>query len=264
MRPQPQLSVIVPAYNEEARLGATLVAYLRYFRGRGESFELLVVDDGSLDRTTELVERVATDAPEIRLIRLAENRGKGYAVRSGVVNARGRLVLFADADGATPAEEYQRLHVAIENGADVAIGSRALSDQTVKVRTRVHRRVIGRAFHALVRLCGVHHVADTQCGFKLFRGPVAHSLFSRMRTNGFSFDVEVLLMARLGGFQITEVAVNWVHQPGSRISLVSDSLRMAWELVRIRARHRRGEYRAPHVAPWTAPAPQTPMGAPSS
>ena len=261
MRPQPELSVIVPAYNEQARLEPTLAAYLRYFRRRGESFELIVVDDGSLDGTTELVERAAADAPELRLIRLAENRGKGYAVRSGVVNARGRLILFADADGATPPEEYQRLHSAVGHGADLAIGSRALRNDAVRVRTRIHRRLIGRVYHAFVRICGVHDIADTQCGFKLFRGPVAHALFSRMRTNGFSFDVEVLLMARLGGFRVTEVPINWVHQPGSRINLVSDSLRMAWELVRIRTRQQRGMYRAPHLAPWSTSAGPTGVGA---
>jgi len=254
MGPQPELSIIVPAYNEQARLEPTLRTYLRYFRGRGQPFELIVVDDGSLDATTALVDRLAAEAAELRLIRLAENRGKGYAVRSGVVNARGRLVLFADADGATPPAEFARLHDAVAAGADVAIGSRVVRTDGVAVRSRLHRRLIGRAFHALVRLCGVHDIADTQCGFKLFRGPVAHALFSRMRTAGFSFDVEVLMMARLCGFSIAEVPVNWVHQPGSRINLATDSVRMAWELVVIRARRQRGEYTAPHVAPWTAPA----------
>lgn len=255
MSSQPELSVIVPAYNEQARLRPTLVSYLRYFRGRGEAFELIVVDDGSLDGTTAVVERVAADAPEVRLIRLAENCGKGYAVRSGVVNARGRLVLFADADGSTPPEEFERLRHAIAAGADVAIGSRVVRRDGVSVRTRLHRRLIGRAFHALVCLCGVPDIADTQCGFKLFQGPVAHVLFSRMRTAGFSFDVEVLMMARLCGYGIAEVPVNWMHQPGSRINLATDSIRMAWELLVIRARRQRGEYLAPHVAPWSAPPP---------
>jgi dolichyl-phosphate beta-glucosyltransferase len=170
------------------------------------------------------------------------------------VNARGRLILFADADGATPPEEFARLYSALAAGADVAIGSRALRARTVAVRTRLHRRIIGRAFHALVRLCGVDDLADTQCGFKLFRGPVAQALFSRMRTNGFSFDVEVLMMARLCGFSVAEVPVNWVHQPGSRINLATDSLRMAWELIQIQIRRQQGTYDAPHLKPWTAPA----------
>ncbi|MGH7630928.1 MAG: dolichyl-phosphate beta-glucosyltransferase [Gemmatimonadales bacterium] len=247
------LSIVVPAYNEEIRLEPTLRSYLGYFRGGGQAFELIVVDDGSIDGTTPIAERVGTEFAELRLIRLAENRGKGYAVRSGVVNARGRLVLFADADGATPPSEFERLHAAVSAGADVAIGSRVLRTDGVAVRARLHRRLIGRAFHALVRLCGVHDIADTQCGFKLFRGPVAHALFSRMRTSGFSFDVEVLMMARLCRCRIAEVPINWVHQPGSRINLVTDSVRMAWELLLIRARRQRGDYTVPHVAPWTAP-----------
>jgi dolichyl-phosphate beta-glucosyltransferase len=258
---QPELSIVIPAYNEQARLEPTLWTYLPYFRSRKEPFELIVVDDGSLDATTSIVERIANTAPEVRLIRLAENRGKGYAVRSGVVNARGRLILFADADGATAPEEFARLYSALGSGADVAIGSRALKARTVAVRTRLHRRIIGRAFHALVRLCGADDLADTQCGFKLFRGPVAQVLFSRMRINGFSFDVEVLMMARLCGFSVAEVPVNWIHQPGSRINLATDSIRMAWELLQIRTRRPRGIYTAPHLKPWTAPSTATSLTA---
>lgn len=254
MRPQPELSIVVPAYNEQAQLELTLSTYLQYFRSRTEPFEVIVVDDGSLDTTTAVAERIANEAPEVRLIRLAENRGKGYAVRSGVVNARGRLILFADADGATPPEEFIRLYSALEAGADVAIGSRALRAKAVAVRTRLHRRVIGRAFHALVWLCRVRDIADTRCGFTLFHGSVAHALFSRTRTDGFSFDVEVLMMAQLCGFSVAEVPVNWVHQPGSRINLVTDSLRMAWELAQIQVRRHRGTYDAPHLRPWTAPS----------
>ena len=254
MRAQPAFSIVIPAYNEQERLEATLRSYTAYFRARGEPVEVIVVDDGSLDGTTPLVECLAAELGEVRLIRLAQNQGKGYAVRSGVVNARGDLILFADADGATPIREIERLEAAVAAGADVAIGSRALRSGEVEVRARLHRRLIGRAFHSLVSLCGVGQIADTQCGFKLFRGPVGHALFSRMRTAGFSFDVEVLLMARLCGFRIAEVPVNWVHQPGSRVNLVTDSARMAWDLVRIRLRHLRGEYRTPHLAPWMVPA----------
>jgi dolichyl-phosphate beta-glucosyltransferase len=261
MRPQPELSVVVPAYNEQERLEPTLRSYVRCFRRRSMAFELIVVDDGSRDGTSALVDRVAEELPEVRLLRLAENRGKGYAVRSGVVNARGALVLVADADGATPPEEFDRLCAAIHEGADVAIGSRVLSTGATQVRARVHRRLIGRAFHLLVRLCGVHDIADTQCGFKLFRGEVAHTLFSRMRTAGFSFDVEVLMMARLCGYRIAEVPINWVHQPGSRINLVTDSVRMAGELLLIRARRQRGGYATPHLAPWIHPSDRAPVPA---
>jgi dolichyl-phosphate beta-glucosyltransferase len=260
MAPRPHFSIVIPAYNEAARLEPTLRSYHAYFRSRRHPFELIVVDDGSIDGTTPLVERVSAELSEVRLIRLAQNQGKGFAVRSGVVNAKGSLILFADADGATPAAEIARLEKAIAAGADLAIGSRVLRAEGVEVRARRYRRLIGRLFHLMVRLCGVHDIRDTQCGFKLFRGPVAQFLFSRMRTAGFSFDVEVLMMARLCGYQIAEIPVNWTHQLGSRINLLTDSARMALELLQIGRRRASGDYRAPHVAPWL-PCEESPAAA---
>lgn len=245
----PDLSVVIPAYNEESRLGPTVRAAVDYFRSEGRPFELIVVDDGSRDGTSALARVLSDELPEVRLIRLAANHGKGYAVRSGVVNARGRNILFADADGATPFAEIERLHAALDAGADVAIGSRALAAKGVQVKAKLYRHVIGRVFHALVETLTVRDVKDTQCGFKLFRAPVAHDLFSRMRMNGFSFDVEVLVMAKRRGYRIAEVPVNWTHQPGSKVRLTIDSLHMAADLVRIRMHCLRGEYETPHVAP---------------
>jgi dolichyl-phosphate beta-glucosyltransferase len=253
MKPQPQLSIVIPALNEEARLGPTLGDYLAYCHQSGRQVEVIVVDDGSVDHTSVLVNRFASEHPEVRLIRLAENHGKGHAVRSGVVNARGKLVLFADADGATPLSELERLESALDAGADVAIGSRAMHDQTVRVNARLYRRIMGRIFHRIVESLTVPGVKDTQCGFKLFRGPVAHDLFSRMRMRGFSFDVEVLMMAQRRGYRIAEVPVNWTHQPGSKVNLVTDSARMVRDLFVIRGRYMRGEYNTPHVAPWSEP-----------
>jgi dolichyl-phosphate beta-glucosyltransferase len=249
MREQPLLSVIIPAYNEQSRLEPTVREAVEYFRSPPRSVEIIVVDDGSRDGTSDLTRRLAAEFPEVRLIRLAANSGKGYAVRTGVVNAHGRLVLFMDADGATPIAEYERLEQAITNGAAIAIGSRAMRGHGVRVRARLYRRVIGRLFHGLVRTLTVRGIADTQCGFKLFRGDVAHELFSRMRMTGFSFDVEVLVMAQQRGHRIAETPVNWTHKPGSRVNLVRDSARMAYDLVLIRANVLRGNYDAPHVAP---------------
>jgi dolichyl-phosphate beta-glucosyltransferase len=257
MRPQPDLSIVIPAYNEEARLGRTLDDYLAYCSRSRRRVELIVVDDGSLDRTSVVVNSCAASHPEVRLIRLAENQGKGQAVRSGVVNAKGRRILFADADGATPLSEVERLEAALDAGAHVAIGSRALADHSVKVNARFYRRVIGRAFHRMVELLTVSGVKDTQCGFKLFTGSVAHDLFSRMRVRGFSFDVEVLMMAQRRGYTIAEVPVNWTHQPGSKVNLVTDSARMLRDLFVIRARYLRGLYNAPHLAPWSDPTPES-------
>jgi dolichyl-phosphate beta-glucosyltransferase len=251
MRSRPDLSIVIPAFNEEARLGPTLEAYLAYCRHTARRVELIVVDDGSLDGTTAVANQWTAQSPEVRLIRLAENQGKGQAVRSGVVNAQGKRILFADADGATPLAEVERLEAALEAGADIAIGSRALHHHDVKVKARLYRRVMGRLFHRMVELLTVARVKDTQCGFKLFRGPVAHDLFSRMRIRGYSFDVELLMMAQRRGYAIAEVPVNWTHQPGSKVNLVTDSARMLRDLFIIRGRCLRGQYNAPHVAPWS-------------
>jgi dolichyl-phosphate beta-glucosyltransferase len=263
MRARPDLSIVIPAFNEEDRLGPTVRDYMAYCHETGRQTELIVVDDGSLDRTSLVVNTLASEFPEIRLIRLAENQGKGQAVRSGVVNAQGKLVLFADADGATPLPEIEQLEAALAAGADVAIGSRAVSNRRVKVEARLYRRIIGRTFHGLVEMLMVPGVKDTQCGFKLFRGAVAHDLFSRMRVRGFSFDVEVLMMAQRRGYRIAEVPVNWTHQPGSKVNLVTDSARMLGDLFVIRGRYMSGQYNSPHLAPWadaaleSASSPQT-------
>lgn len=249
MSPRPDISVVIPAYNEEARLEPTVRAMAAYLADRGIAGEILVVDDGSRDGTCRLVHRLMEDFEGLHLLRLPANRGKGYAVRAGMVNARGRLLLFADADGATPISEVERLRSAVDAGAHMAIGSRAVADHTVEVTARLHRRLIGRGFHLLVSWLAVSAFRDTQCGFKLFRANVAHDLFSRMRMNGFSFDVELLLMAKLRGYSVAEVPVNWTHQPGSRVNLVLDSMRMARDLFVIRSHLIRGDYREPHLTP---------------
>ena len=246
---QPELSIVVPAYNEEARLEPTLREVLAESRRLGLRCEVIVVDDGSRDGTSALVLRLATEFPEIRLIRLPGNRGKGYAVRTGVVNARGDQVLFADADGATPFRELERLELALQQGADIAIGSRALARSETNVAARLHRRFIGRVFHTLVSALAVRGFSDTQCGFKLFQRNAAQDLFSHMRITGFSFDVEVLLMAQRRGYKVAEVPVNWAHQPGSRVNLVLDSLRMMRDLFVIRSNALRGKYELPKVTP---------------
>jgi dolichyl-phosphate beta-glucosyltransferase len=170
----------------------------------------------------------------------------------------GHNLLFADADGATPFSEVERLESALTAGADIAVGSRALREEGTRVRAKLYRHLIGRTFHFLVEQLADPGVKDTQCGFKLFRFPVAQELFSRMRMNGFSFDVEVLLMARKRGYRVAEVPVNWTHQPGSKVRLASDSLAMAIDLFRIRTNWLRGEYGQPHLATWAptkAPPP---------
>jgi dolichyl-phosphate beta-glucosyltransferase len=246
----PDLSIIIPAYNEAFRIAQTIRDIVGYCRRGERVFELILFDDGSRDDTSSVGRLLSTDFEEVRLIRLPANQGKGYAVRTGVLNAIGRTVLFADADGATPIGEIERLEVALESGADVAVGSRALRAEGVVVHAKLYRRLIGRTFHFLVECLADGGVIDSQCGFKLFRSPVAQDLFSRIRMNGFSFDVEVLVIARRRGYRVAEVPVNWTHQPGSKVRLTLDSIRMAADLVRIRAHCLSGEYEIPHLAPW--------------
>jgi len=243
-----ELSIIIPAFNEGSRLPATLDALLRFLDRDTRRAEVIVVDDGSRDDTSSQVRRYESVDSRIRLIRLPQNRGKGYAVRTGIVNSAGSLVLFADADGATPFEELARLETHVRAGARVAIGSRGVRDRATRVQARLYRRVLGRLFHAVVRVFAVHGISDTQCGFKLFDAEAAHDLFSRMRMTGFSFDVEVLLMAIRSGYRVAEVPVNWTHQPGSKVRVLRDGLLMARDVLRIRANAVAGFYDEPHIA----------------
>jgi dolichyl-phosphate beta-glucosyltransferase len=233
---RPRWSVVLPAFNEERRLPAYLGEVLAYFEGRAEGYEVLVIDDGSRDQTAECVRALAATHPALRLHALPENRGKGHAVRTGMLRARGALRLMADADGATPIVELRGLEAAIRGGADLAVGSRAVSRAPVAVTARLHRKAFGRLFHLMVRLLGVTCVADTQCGFKLLRGHVAEALFPHVQTDGFSFDVELLLLAQRAGFRIAEVPVNWADQAGSKVGVLTHGPRMVLELLRARRR----------------------------
>jgi len=240
------LSVIIPAYNEALRILPYLQAITVYLDRRGLSCEILVVDDGSQDDTAVAVERVAAHNRHIRLIRLPRNSGKGAAVRAGIQAAQGELQLFADADGATPIQELERLEAAMKNGADLAIGSRTLAsrDSRYRVRARLHRTVLGNLFNRIVRLLGIRDINDTQCGFKLFRQSVAQDLFSVARIDGYGFDLELLYVAQRRGYRIAEVPINWTDQPGSKVRVLRDGFRMLGEMLAVRRNHARGLYAA--------------------
>ena len=229
-------SIVIPAYNEAQRLPAYLSEVVAYFDGRAEPYEVIVVDDGSADETAARVLDAQVKHPGVTLHRLAQNRGKGHAVRAGMRAARGALRLMADADGATPIAEVKRLEAAIQAGADIAVGSRALHDPSVRREVLLHRKLSGEIFNFFARRMGVGDVTDTQCGFKLFRGTAATTLFGEAQTDGFGFDVELLLLARRHGYRVVEVAVNWADQPGSKVDVLRDGPRMLAQIVRARMR----------------------------
>jgi len=234
--PDPRWSVVIPAYNEAARLPSYLKDIQAYFEGRDESYEVIVVDDGSGDGTADRVREVAAGRPGVTVHALDRNRGKGHAVRAGMARAAGRLRLMADADGATPIREVSRLEAAVAAGADLAVGSRVLHDPSVIRQVRRHRKLSGHVFNFLVRRLGVASVVDTQCGFKLFRGAVAAALFPHVTTDGFGFDVELLMLAERGGFRIMEVPINWADQPGSKVGVLREGPRMIYEALAARRR----------------------------
>jgi dolichyl-phosphate beta-glucosyltransferase len=232
-------SVVIPAYNEARRLPRHLGEVVAYFDGRNEAYEILVVDDGSTDATAEAVGAVARSHPAVDVLRSDRNEGKGAAVRRGMLAARGDVRLFTDADGATPIGEIKRLEPALAAGADVVIGSRARRDASVSVVARRHRVVAGRIFSRIVQVLAVPDVSDTQCGFKAFTAKAAEDLFARLRTPGFAFDVELLMLARAAGYRVVEVPVNWTHQPGSKVGVLGNGPGMLREIVRARLRMRR-------------------------
>ena len=234
----PDISVVIPAYNEYLRLPPTLLDIINYFERAGRSYEVLVVDDGSTDLTGDLVLKFATVRPQIQLLRLERNQGKGNAVRTGMLAAKGARLLFADADGSTPIQELERLEKAMDEGADMVIASRALPSTETKVHTRWYRKLLGRAFNGVVNLLALPGIADTQCGFKLFQAPVAQFLFSRQKSKEFSFDVEILYLARKARLIVREVAVNWTNVPDSKVHLVVDALKMFRDIFRFRSWHR--------------------------
>jgi dolichyl-phosphate beta-glucosyltransferase len=233
------LSVVIPAWNEEARLPATLRRIVDYLAPRGQAFEVLVVDDGSTDGTARVA--LSFGAPEVRLLGSGSNRGKGYAVRLGMLEARGERRLMTDADLSTPIEDLPRLEQALADGAGVAIGSRALPASQVLVRQGVFREGMGRLFNLAVRALLLPDLRDTQCGFKLFTAAAARDAFAAIRLEGFCFDVEALVAARARGHRIAEVPVTWSNDAATRVGLGKGARAFA-DLVGIRERRRRGLY----------------------
>jgi dolichyl-phosphate beta-glucosyltransferase len=238
----PQYSIIIPAYNESARLGATLDRVLNYVSSEQWDAEIIVVNDGSRDNTADLVRQYATTNPHLRLLENPGNRGKGYSVRNGMLNASGEILLFSDADLSAPIEEAPKLFEAIHAGADVAIGSRWLRPELQTQRQSLLRQFYGRAFNVALRVVLGLNIKDTQCGFKAFTRSAARKIFPQQQIERWGFDPELLYLARKSGMKIAEVPVAWAHVEGTRISPLRDGLRMFGEVLRIRWNATTGKY----------------------
>jgi glycosyltransferase involved in cell wall biosynthesis len=243
--PAPELSVIIPAYDEEKRLGATLARIRDYFAARSPALagmEMIVVDDGSSDATVRVAQDCARTMPCLRVLSNGENRGKGFSVRQGMLHARGRVALFTDADLSSPIEECERLFAAIGAGNDIAVGSRALDRSLIAVHQSRFREFAGIIFNRLVRGITGLPIEDTQCGFKAFRLPACRVIFEQQRIAGFGFDPEILFLAKRRGLRIAEVPVRWSHHPATKVRVYLDSVRMFLDLLRIRGNALLGRY----------------------
>jgi len=233
------LSVIVPAYNEEANIACTLNSILEYLRGKPFAWEVVVVDDGSLDRTAEMVRGFP-----VKLLTSERNCGKGVAVRRGMLAAQGQFRLFTDADNSTSISEIEKLLPFAEEGWDIVIGTRRMRESTIEVVPPFHRHLLGEIYVSVSRLLTGVEVSDFNCGFKLFTARAAESLFSVQRMERWSFDVEVLFLAARCGFTIKEVPVRWAHvQSTSKVRPLSDGIRSLKDLLRIRYNYAVGRYK---------------------
>ena len=239
---EPQLSIVIPAYNESARIEQTLARVMACVERQGWDAEVMVVDDGSTDRTAEIVRGWMERTPRLHLVQNAGNRGKGYSVRNGLLQATGEVVMFTDADLSAPMEEAERLLAAIQEGADVAIGSRWLDRTRQTIHQPLYRRFFGRCFNWVTRTVMGLPYKDTQCGFKAFTRAAAQVIFRLQRIERWGFDPEILFIARKLGYTIREVPVTWGHDERSRMSYLKDGLKMLEEMAAIRGNSLAGRY----------------------
>lgn len=233
-----RLSLVIPAYNEEQRLRASLPSVLEYLSKQPYTWEVIVVDDGSRDQTSEVARELAAGRENVRVLRNEPNRGKGYSIRRGMLEARGAFRLFSDADFSTPIEEIEKFWKAVEEGYDVVIGSRGLEESQLIVRQNIFRETMGRIFNFIVRLLLIPGIHDTQCGFKMFSARAAETVFPQQTLDGFSFDVEILYLALRAGFRVKEVPIRWINSPATKVSPLRDATKMFIDVLKIRFRRR--------------------------
>lgn len=229
-----KISIIIPAFNEEDRIGNTLEKIREYMEENFPSYEILVVNDGSSDKTTEKAE----NHKSVLVLEQPKNLGKGAAVRRGMLEATGDIRVFSDADLSTPIYELNKLMKSIERGADVAVGSRALDYSSIKKHQPFYREFMGKTFNKIVQILVIKGIKDTQCGFKAFKRNAAQDIFKDAKIDGFGFDVEILFLANRKNYKVDEISVEWYNDERSKISPVKDSLKMISEILRIRAIHK--------------------------
>lgn len=232
------LSIIIPAYNEENRILKNLNEINDYILRNSLSnlIKTIVVDDGSTDKTKETIEKWINDksAKGFSIISYKPNKGKGYAIREGFLNANSDLILYTDADGASPISEIEKLLPELDKGFSIVCGSRVLSSEEVNVKMAVKRRAIGLVFHIILSLLNLNFIKDTQCGFKLFEVNAAKKIAKLQKCFNFSFDIEYLYIGKILGYRIKEVPINWTHVKGSKVNLITDSIKMLVEVLKIR------------------------------
>ncbi len=232
------ISIIIPAFNEEKRLASTLDKIYGYLSAKDWQYEVIVVDDGSLDKTKEVALASSLNkSGKLILLQNHKNMGKGYSVKAGIFASKFEYTLFSDADLSTPIEEVEKLSFYISSGFDIAIGSRSIPGSDVKVHQPFYRESMGRLFNWLVQFFVFKGIIDTQCGFKLFKSRVAKELAACLAIDGFSFDVEMLYLALKRGYQVKEVPVIWLNSSASRVNPVIDSAKMFWDILRIKRIH---------------------------
>ena len=229
-----KLSVVVPCYNEEQRLPSSIDLIERYLDARGEPYELILVDDGSVDGTRKLMDEAAARHASVRIVALPRNRGKGRALAEGVKASHGETVLVTDADLSTPIEQLAKLEAALGTGAGVAIGSRSIKGSRIEVAQPFYRVLMGKAFNLIVQMVLLPGIWDTQCGFKLFRGDVARDVFADLTTDGFGYDPEVLYLAKKRGVRVAEVPVVWRNSAPTKVMAVRSSLDMFRHVLKVR------------------------------
>ncbi len=236
------LSVVIPAYNEELRIAKTLEKIFLYLEKQPDTYELIIVDDGSEDSTVQVVQDILKRIDHGMLLRNGENRGKGYSVRHGGMHSCGEYILFSDADLSTPVEEVEKLFLYLKQGYDIAIGSRGLKESDIQIHQPWYREGMGKIFNRIVRVLMLTNFSDTQCGFKLFRGAVAKEIFARQTIDHFSFDVEMLFIAVCRGYKIKEVPIQWFDESNTRVNALNDSAKMFIDLLKIRYNAWMGKY----------------------